>query len=118
MQVLPLYEFYCGRTTSHTHSQNSVAGVVAFAGIVTFEEPFFLSNSTQNTAETPKPSTTRLIITEPTVRYCTCVPRVPAAGPRNLGGEGGEQVEEGPGLDHNVRHGGVGDHDLRGVTDA
>lgn len=40
------------------------------------------------------------VITHVTV--ITCIPGISAAGPWHLGTEGGEQVEEGPGLDDDV----------------
>lgn len=50
------------------------------------------------------------------VSTCTCVPRIPAAGPRNLSTKGRKQVEESPRLDDNIRHGSVCDHNLGSVT--
>ena len=46
----------------------------------------------------------------------TGVPGVAAGRPGKLRAEGGEQVEEGPGLDHDVGDGRVGDHHLCGVA--
>ena len=51
------------------------------------------------------------------VSMSTCVPGVSAAGPWNLGTERGEEVEKGPRLDDNVRHGSVGNHHLGRVPD-
>lgn len=48
----------------------------------------------------------------------TCIPAVPAAGPGNLSTEGGEEVEESPRLDDNVRHGCVCNHDLGCIANA
>lgn len=43
------------KARNHTYSQNSVAGVVAFAEAVQLDDTFLLSNSTQNSvAETGK----------------------------------------------------------------
>lgn len=47
----------------------------------------------------------------------TRVPVVSATGPRHLGTEGVEQVEECPGLNDDVGHRGIRNHHLSSITD-